>query len=363
MAVLSVVAFNNISSLTRTADQVEHTHEVLEVLTNILGDLKDAETGQRGYVITREDRYLEPYNAALANVQAKIADVRELTIDNPAQTRRIDALLPLVDDKFAELLETIDLRRNETFEAARDVVLTDAGKSIMDNIRVLMDALDKEERDLLVIRSEAAQDAASTAKIVLIGGTVGAVLLMAGIAFFLTRGLTTGITQIGNAMKRIAVGDLGTEVSVKSSDEVGEMAQSYDEMKSYLQEMSAATQLIGGGDLSVIVKPKSDGDVLGNALKGMVAGLRDVVGQVTNTANEVATASEQLASVAEQAGTATRALLSRQRVSQRAPRSRNLRFPVQPNPSNNSVLPLIRLHREHRNRPKVWTPRPGRLLK
>ena len=214
MAVLSVVAFNNISSLTRTADQVEHTHEVLEVLTNILGDPKDAETGQRGYVITREDRYLEPYNAALANVQAKIADVRELTIDNLAQTRRIDALLPLVDDKFAELLETIDLRRNETFEAARDVVLTDAGKSIMDNIRVLMDALDKEERDLLVIRSEAAQDAASTAKIVLIGGTVGAVLLMAGIAFFLTRGLTTGITQIGNAMKRIAVGDLGTEVSV-----------------------------------------------------------------------------------------------------------------------------------------------------
>ncbi|MCH8911784.1 MAG: methyl-accepting chemotaxis protein [Chloroflexi bacterium] len=251
----------------------------------------------------------------------------------------------------------------ETFEAARDVVLTDAGKSIMDNIRVLLDELASEERDLLVVRSEAAEDAASTAKIVLIGGTVGAVLLMAGIAFFLTRGLTTGITQIGNAMKRIAVGDLGTEVSVKSSDEVGEMAQSYDEMKSYLQEMSAATQLIGGGDLSVIVKPKSDGDVLGNALKGMVAGLRDVVGQVTNTANEVATASEQLASVAEQAGTATRALLSRQRVSQRAPRSRNLRFPVQPNPSNNSVLPLIRLHREHRNRPKVWTPRPGRLLK
>lgn len=173
-----------------------------------------------------------------------LAGGRELTIDNPTQTGRIDDLLPLVDDKFAELLETIDLRRNETFEAARDVVLTDAGKSIMDNIRVLMDALDKEEWDLLVIRSEAAQDAASTAKIVLIGGTVGAVLLMAGIAFFLTRGLTTGITQIGNAMKRIAVGDLGTEVSVKSSDEVGEMAQSYNEMKSYLEEMSVATQLI-----------------------------------------------------------------------------------------------------------------------
>ncbi|MCH8230476.1 MAG: CHASE3 domain-containing protein [Chloroflexi bacterium] len=52
-----------------------------------------------------------------------LAGGRELTIDNPTQTGRIDDLLPLVDDKFAELLETIDLRRNETFEAARDVVL------------------------------------------------------------------------------------------------------------------------------------------------------------------------------------------------------------------------------------------------
>ncbi len=58
MAVLSVVAFNNISSLTSTSAAVSHTHEVLESLTSIVSQLKDAETGQRGYVITREDRYL-----------------------------------------------------------------------------------------------------------------------------------------------------------------------------------------------------------------------------------------------------------------------------------------------------------------
>ncbi len=156
MTVLSVVAFNNISSLTSTAQSVKHTHEVLGGLEEIIGALKDAETGQRGYVITREDRYLEPYDAALLSVEEHIEHVRGLTIDNPAQTARIDDLKPLVDDKFAELLETIDLRRDETFEAARDVVLTDAGKQIMDDIRVLLDAMDKEERDLLVTRSAAA---------------------------------------------------------------------------------------------------------------------------------------------------------------------------------------------------------------
>ncbi|MCH8174153.1 MAG: HAMP domain-containing protein, partial [Proteobacteria bacterium] len=167
--------------------------------------------------------------------------------------------------------------------------------------RVKLDALVKEGRELLVTRSAAAEDAASTAKMVLIGGTVGAVVLMAGIAFFLTKGLTAGINQIGTAMKRIAVGDLGADVSVKSSDEIGEMADSYREMKVYLEGMSDATRKVGDGDLTVIVNPKGDDDVLGNALKRMIAGLRDVVGQVVRTATEVGTASEQLASAAEQA--------------------------------------------------------------
>ena len=68
MAILSAVAYNNISNLTSTAGQVEHTHEVLNELDAILGWLKDAETGQRGYLITRQDRYLEPYNNALTEI-------------------------------------------------------------------------------------------------------------------------------------------------------------------------------------------------------------------------------------------------------------------------------------------------------
>ena len=105
MAVLSVVAFNNISSLTSTSASVSHTHEVLESLEAIVSQLKDAETGQSGYVITREDRYLEPYNNAIATIYEEIAYVRELTIDNSEQTARIDAIRPLVDDKFANCLK------------------------------------------------------------------------------------------------------------------------------------------------------------------------------------------------------------------------------------------------------------------
>lgn len=306
MAVLSAVAYNNISNLTSTASQVEHTHEVLGELEAVLGWLKDAETGQRGYVITREDRYLEPYNAALDG----IAHVRELTIDNPVQTQRIDDLKPFVDDKFEELLETINLRRNETFEAARDVVLTDAGKSIMDNIRLLLDAMSSAEEVLLVERSAAAESAASTAKTILIAGTVLAVAVLAAIAYFLTRGITGGVNQIGAALKRISVGDLNSEVSVNSTDEIGEMAVSYGEMKLYLEGMSGATQRVGDGDLIVNIQPKGENDVLGNTLSSMVTNLRGIVGEFGGAASKINAASDELAAASEQAGAGTNGISS-----------------------------------------------------
>jgi len=306
MAVLSAVAYNNISNLTSTASQVEHTHEVLGELEAVLNWLKDAETGQRGYVITREDRYLEPYNAALDG----IAHVRELTIDNPVQTQRIDDLKPFVDDKFEELLETINLRRNETFEAARDVVLTDAGKSIMDNIRLLLDAMSSAEEVLLVERSAAAESAASTAKTILIAGTVLAVAVLAAIAYFLTRGITGGVNQIGAALKRISVGDLNSEVSVNSTDEIGEMAVSYGEMKLYLEGMSGATQRVGDGDLIVNIQPKGENDVLGNTLSSMVTNLRGIVGEFGGAASKINAASDELAAASEQAGAGTNGISS-----------------------------------------------------
>jgi len=303
MAVLSTVAYNNISNLTSTASQVEHTHEVLGELEAVLNWLKDAETGQRGYVITREDRYLEPYNAALDG----IAHVRELTIDNPVQTQRIDDLKPFVDDKFEELLETINLRRNETFEAARDVVLTDAGKSIMDNIRLLLDAMSSAEEVLLVERSAAAESAAKT---ILIAGTVLAVAVLAAIAYFLTRGITGGVNQIGAALKRISVGDLNSEVSVNSTDEIGEMAVSYGEMKLYLEGMSGATQRVGDGDLIVNIQPKGENDVLGNTLSSMVTNLRGIVGEFGGAASKINAASDELAAASEQAGAGTNGISS-----------------------------------------------------
>src|ERR1700744_2247299 len=115
------------------------------MLDELLSTIKDAETGQRGYLLTNNDRYLEPYNAALPVATAELDQLAELTRDNPNQQARIPQLKLHIDAKFAELKQTIDLRRTQGAEAALAVVTTDRGKAEMDAIRAQLAAMDQEE--------------------------------------------------------------------------------------------------------------------------------------------------------------------------------------------------------------------------
>ncbi|HEX4607858.1 MAG TPA: CHASE3 domain-containing protein [Urbifossiella sp.] len=118
--------------------------------------LKDAETGQRGYLITGDAAYLQPYEATVENARGGGRRLRELTADNPAQQARAGALDRLVETRLAELDETIALRRDRGFDAAKRVVTEDRGKRLMDELRRLTGAMEAEERGLLERRVEAA---------------------------------------------------------------------------------------------------------------------------------------------------------------------------------------------------------------
>src|SRR5687768_5006942 len=92
--VVGAFAYRNAGTLEETTGSVAHTYQVLSALDAITSTLKDAETGQRGYLITGEDRYLEPYTAAVAAIDGRIQTVADLTADNPAQQERIARLRP-----------------------------------------------------------------------------------------------------------------------------------------------------------------------------------------------------------------------------------------------------------------------------
>ena len=87
----------------------EHTHRTIDRTRAVLSDLKDAETGQRSFILTGDEAYLDPYTSALTALAADTTALRLLTADNPIQQRYRDELVPLVTAQPAELDYAIDL--------------------------------------------------------------------------------------------------------------------------------------------------------------------------------------------------------------------------------------------------------------
>src|SRR6266851_5828625 len=122
------VSYRSISVLTGTSQLVTHTHQVLEHVAEVFSLLKDAETGQRGYVITGDETFLEPYQTGTSSVHTVVKELRELTADNPNQQKRIDEAEPLIAAKLAELKQTIDVRRKANLEETTKIVRGGEGK-------------------------------------------------------------------------------------------------------------------------------------------------------------------------------------------------------------------------------------------
>src|SRR6267142_2325947 len=180
-AILGFVGWQSYRNTTRFAEASEwrkHTYEVLRNLDETVARLVDAETGQRGYLLTEVDAYLEPYRAAIKNIDQTIGRLKSLTSDNPNQQKRIQVLEPLVERKLAELQQTIDLRKNKGLAAANRVVLEGSGKKAMDQIRAINAEMADEEKDLLGIRTQEANESVARSVRTILTGTLLSISLL-----------------------------------------------------------------------------------------------------------------------------------------------------------------------------------------
>jgi PAS domain S-box-containing protein len=151
------IAYLNTQRLIEAHQRVIQTHEVQEKLDFILSAHLDAETGQRGFIITGEERYLEPYNAAIGRIQQNFDALADLIRDNPAQQKSLQQIREMSDAKIAELRETIQPRRESGLPGALPIFANGRGKKIMDDLRGLVDEMKAREQTLLDERTAAAE--------------------------------------------------------------------------------------------------------------------------------------------------------------------------------------------------------------
>ncbi len=295
LMIIGSISYMNTAKLTDTARWVNHTYKVLTKLRELLSTLQDTEIGQRGYIITGEDRYLEPYQAAVRNVDKLLLEIKQLTVDNQAQQRRLETIGSLVTGKFDELKETIDLRRSKGLEAARAVVLSDKGKKLMDELRAVVWEMEDQENELLKQREgESATSSQNTVRSIVFGSLFACALVIGG-GLFLTRHISRPLKEVAGIAERIASGDLSmTLAASQRTDEVGMLMRMFACMLQSLQEMADIAKQIAAGDLMVQVKPQSDKDTLGNAFADMVNNLRKLTLEIRDGTNILASSSTEI---------------------------------------------------------------------
>jgi CheY-like chemotaxis protein len=179
--IIAVLSYDSARQTTGTSQALTKSVEALAQLQAMLSTLKDAETGQRGYLLTGRESYLEPFETAKQALPPEMKAARSLVADEPAQRHRLESLIALANEKMQELTETVDLRHAGQTDAAMEIVLSDRGKDTMDRIRTVSEEMQNEERQLVADKALAWRKAATFSFAVTSGGSL-VLLFLIGLA-------------------------------------------------------------------------------------------------------------------------------------------------------------------------------------
>ncbi|MBW8880999.1 MAG: response regulator, partial [Asticcacaulis sp.] len=206
--VTGVISYNNIQTIKRDTDLVTDTHEMLLSLNQTLSLLKDAETSQRGYLLTGDDSYLARYTNALPQVNEQMVYLDKV-IDDPEQKRRLAAIEDHVKTRMSELADVIRVRREQGIAAAVDRIVSNRGQTHMDAIRDLIAEMQSSVRTLRQQRIAEMQAAFRSAITNLAIASLIGIVLSIAITWMITRAaatrrrmewLQTGQTQLSAAL-------------------------------------------------------------------------------------------------------------------------------------------------------------------
>ncbi|MFN4014386.1 MAG: sensor histidine kinase [Reyranella sp.] len=182
LALLAIVAASVWLSV-RTAQHAEEAvieRQIRALTTNLLASTIDAETGQRGYLLTGEPRYLTPFERAQPRLRRDIAALRELVAKDPSHLAAVNELSGVIDAKMAELTETIEQAKAGRREAAIQTVLSDRGRLLMERTRGLFAQMISDAEERVAVRLQAVTEGAEILTWVTAAGSLLIVLFVAG---------------------------------------------------------------------------------------------------------------------------------------------------------------------------------------
>ncbi|AXY73414.1 response regulator [Paraflavitalea soli] len=249
LIISSVASYVSISNLLKSAGEVEHTNEVKQLVEKIMSTLKDAETGQRGYLLTGDDRFLTPYNGSIDSAKAYVVQLKTLTADNRQQEMRTNRLQEIVVLRLSNLERRIVQKRGGE-EVTTEQLLE--GKKHMDEARQVVNEMIKTEEQLLAMRT-ARMNRFSTYTPLLIVIAAALSLIITVISFMRVnsdfekttrlqmalaekdKDITRRINIIQDVANKISAGDYSVRVQDKGEDGLGSLGVALNKMGNSLE--------------------------------------------------------------------------------------------------------------------------------
>ena len=300
LIIIGIVAYTNTSRLLATEHIVSNSYAVRTALDQVSADLVNAETGQRGYLLTGDEAYLRPYEDARNALGGDLQALDRAVAGQPEQSARIAQLHALVADKLAELSDTVSTAHSRGLAASLTIVRSNRGKAIMDKIRaILADAL-AEQTQIEKTRYADDQRAADWATAVIVYGTaiMALVLVLAGV--WLTRNvsgpLEAAVSALTSASAEILAG------TTQQAAGVQEQAAAVTETVSTVEEISQTAESSNDRAKAVAesaLRAVENGQAGRRAVEETVTVMGDVKTRTESIANSILALAEQAQAIGE----------------------------------------------------------------
>jgi methyl-accepting chemotaxis protein len=299
LLLIAGVTYRNTANLIDTEDWVNHTYEVRARLAELLAGMTSAESGQRGFIITGTETYLDTYRQALSNAKAAFDDVKRLTSDNPHQQDRLAQLAPLIETRLANLQDAIEARRSAGLDGAVKMIQQNGSIGTMGRIRSMIADADHEESELLRARTAASREATSfTVGVILWGGLAG-LAAIAAIGALIIGSLSR---QIGSAVSHVESSAAELQASAnQQAQSASEQSTAMNEISTTINELLVSSRQISDSAQRVAGSAEQTAQAARSG-QGMVDQTSESIGSIRRQMDQIVTHMLELGKKSQEIG-------------------------------------------------------------
>jgi signal transduction histidine kinase len=247
------VLLSSVADLRTSERRARQSEEVLVVANRLERLAVDLETGQRGFIITGQERFLQPWSDAQVAFPDQAKNLQQLVADNPEQQARAQRLTRQIDSYLLDYSIPLVTAAHRDPAAARSEAATDEGRQRTDAIRTEFDQFVATEQQLAAAREQRSDAVASRAIIAAAAGLAGSILLILLFAGYLTRAIVRPVREAAAMAGRLAYGDLSVRIPERGIAEIGVLQRSFNTMAGSLQQSrtdlaASRTRLVAASD-------------------------------------------------------------------------------------------------------------------